>query len=171
MTKKEIIQTRAKGQGLLSAQNAVDFGVTGPNLRASGGKWDLRKSDPYEEYDRFEFVIPVGDHGDNYDRYWVRLQEMRESLKIISQAMEQIPGGLTRANVPFFVHPPAGEAPKVHLGFYIVSDGTSSPWRCKIRSPSFINLGALASMIIGSKLADVVVTFGSLDTILGEVDR
>ena len=161
----------------MSAQNAVDFGVTGPNLRASGVKWDLRKSDPYEVYDRFEFDIPVGDHGDNYDRYWVRLQEMRESLKIISQAMEQIPGGLTRANVPFFVHPPAGEAyshieaPKGHLGFYIVSDGTISPWRCKIRSPSFINLGALASMIIGSKLADVVVTFGSLDTILGEVDR
>ena len=177
LTKNEIIQTRAKGQGLLSAQNAVDFGVTGPNLRASGVKWDLRKSDPYEVYDRFEFDIPVGDHGDNYDRYWVRLQEMRESLKIISQAMEQIPGGLTRANVPFFVHPPAGEAyshieaPKGHLGFYIVSDGTISPWRCKIRSPSFINLGALASMIIGSKLADVVVTFGSLDTILGQVDR
>ena len=177
LTGNEIIQNRVKGQGILTPEKAVDYGVSGPNLRASGVDWDLRKMDPYEVYDRFDFDVPVGKHGDNFDRYWVRLQEMKQSVRIISQAMVDIPGGEARTAAPFFIRPPAGEAyshieaPKGHLGFYLVSDGTIAPWRCKIRSPSFINLGAMRDILIGAKLADVVVIFGSLDTILGEVDR
>ena len=178
LTENEIIASRTKGQGVLSPEKAVNYGVSGPNLRASAVKWDLRKSAPYEVYDRFDFDVPVGTHGDNYDRYIVRVREMRESLKIVKQAAAQIPGGLHRQpGVPFFIRPPVGEAyshieaPKGHLGFYLVSDGTIAPWRCKIRSPSFINLGVLRDLLIGQKLADLVVTFGSLDVIMGEVDR
>lgn len=177
LSQNEIILSRTKGQGVLPPERAIDYGVSGPNLRASGVRWDLRKADPYEVYNRMAFDIPVGAHGDNYDRYWVRLQEMRQSLRIVRQAMEQLPAGPTRTPVHFFLRPPAGEAyahveaPKGHLGFYLVSDGTIAPWRCKIRSPSFINLGVLRGLLIGSKLADVVVTFGSMDVIMGEVDR
>jgi NADH-quinone oxidoreductase subunit D len=133
--------------------------------------------DPYEVYDRFEFDIPVGVNGDCYDRMMVRLWEMRQSLRILEQAAQQIPGGPVRAPLPFFLRPPPGEAyahveaPKGELGFYLVSDGGIAPYRCKIRSPSFINLTPLREMVRGWKLADLIVIFGSIDINMGEVDR
>ncbi len=139
--------------------------------------WDLRKSDPYEVYDRFDFDVPVGPTGDTYDRFLVRLEEMRESVRIVKQAMEQIPGGRFRATAPALIRPPKGEAyahveaPKGELGFYLVSDGAISPYRCKIRAPSFINLTVLRELSIGWKLADLIVILGSVDINMGEVDR
>ena len=173
----EIVLARARGVGVVTDEQAVDASLTGPMLRASSVRWDLRKADPYEIYDRVEFDVPIGAVGDTFDRYLVRIQEMRESVKIINQCVEQIPGGSIRADVPFNVRPPEGDAyaavegPKGELGFYLVSDGGISPYRCKIRSPSFINLTLLREMIIGWKMADLIVILGSVDIVMGEVDR
>ncbi|MBI2165656.1 MAG: NADH-quinone oxidoreductase subunit D [Chloroflexi bacterium] len=183
LAENEILVARTKGVGLLSQEMAIASSTSGPVLRASGVPWDLRKADPYEVYDRFDFDIPVGTAGDSYDRFIVRIQEMRQSLRIVQQAVDQLPGGTSvgkvpvRAKVPFFIRPPVGdayahvEAPKGELGFYLVSDGSIAPYRCKIRSPSFINLTPLKEMLIGWKLADLVVILGSIDINMGEVDR
>ena len=177
LAENEVILSRTKGVGVLPAAVAINASVSGPVLRASGVRWDIRKVDPYEVYDRFEFDIPVGVNGDCYDRMMVRLWEMRQSLRILEQAAQQIPGGPVRAPLPFFLRPPPGEAyahveaPKGELGFYLVSDGGIAPYRCKIRSPSFINLTPLREMVRGWKLADLIVIFGSIDINMGEVDR
>ena len=177
ITNNEIVLARTRNVGILSAEQAINASITGPMLRASGVQWDIRKADPYEIYDRFEFDIPIGAVGDTFDRYIVRIQEMRESLKIIKQCVEVIPDGSIRTKGPFFIRPPAGDAyacvegPKGELGFYIVSDGGIMPYRCKVRAPSFINLTALREMTVGWKMGDLIVIFGSIDIVLGEVDR
>jgi NADH-quinone oxidoreductase subunit D len=156
---------------------AINCSVSGPVLRASGVKWDIRKVDPYSIYDRFEFDIPTGSVGDCYDRYRVRVEEMRQSLRIIKQAREQIPSGVVRSDVPHLVRPPVGEAyasieaPKGELGFYLVSDNSIAPYRCHIRAPSLMNLTALREMIVGWKIQDAIIIFGSIDITMGEVDR
>ncbi len=177
IAENEILLARSKGVGILSRETAINCSASGPILRASGVKWDIRRADPYSIYDRFEFDIPVGSAGDCYDRYWVRMQEMRQSLRIIKQAVEGIPPGEIRAKVPQLVHPPVGEAyghiesPKGELGFYLVSDNSIAPYRCHIRPPSLINLTAVRDMMVGWKIADAILIFGSIDICMGEVDR
>ena len=177
ITTNEIMLVRTRDVGVLPAELAVSASATGPVLRGSSVKWDLRKADPYEVYDRVDFDVPIGATGDAYDRYLVRIQEMRESLKIINQCVEQMPDGPIKTKVPYFVRPPLGdayasvEAPKGELGFYLVSDGGISPYRCKIRSPSFINLTVLTDLLVGGKMADLIIIFGSLAVNMGEVDR
>ena len=177
ITSNEIVLARTKNVGLLTDEQAIDNSISGPNLRASGVKWDLRKADPYEIYDRVKFDVPIGAIGDTFDRYLVRILEMRESGKIIEQCLEQIAPGPIRANTPFFIRPPAGEAysavegPKGELGFYMVSDGGVAPYRCKVRAPSFINITPLRDMLKGWKMGDLIIIFGSIDIVLGEVDR
>jgi NADH-quinone oxidoreductase subunit D len=178
LAENEILLVRAKGVGILSGELAVNIGASGPVLRASGVKWDIRKVDPYSIYDRFEFDVPTASTGDCYDRYRVRVQEMWQSLRIIRQAREQIPSsGAVRSKVPYLVHPPVGEAyahieaPKGELGFYLVSDNSIAPYRCHIRAPSLINLTALREMIVGWKIQDAIIIFGSIDITMGEVDR
>ena len=173
----EIVLARTVDIGILTAEEAIAASVTGPMLRASGVRWDLRRADPYEIYDRLKFDIPIGATGDVFDRYLVRILEMRESVKIISQCVEQIPEGPVRANAPFYVRAPEGDAyaavegPKGELGFYLVSDGGIAPYRFKIRAPSFINLTPLRQMLVGWKMGDLIPIFGSIDVVLGEVDR
>ena len=177
LEENEIVLVRSKGVGVLSRQRAIDCSTAGPVLRASGVAWDLRKTNPYEVYDRLDFDIPVGANGDSYDRFLVRIMEIRQSLRILEQCYHDVPGGPVRADVPFFLRPPAGDAyvsvesSKGELGFYLVSDGSISPYRFKVRSPSFINLTPLREMLIGWKIADLMVIFGSLDVNMGEVDR
>ena len=177
LAENEILLARAKGVGILPRDLAINVGASGPVLRASGVKWDIRKADPYSIYDRFEFDIPTGTVGDCYDRYRVRVEEMRQSLRILKQAVEQIPGGPVKSPVPHYLHPPVGdayahiEAPKGELGFYLVSDTSIAPYRCHIRAPSLINLTALRDMIIGWKIQDAIIIFGSIDITMGEVDR
>ena len=177
LSENEILLTRTKGVGILTTEKALNCSVTGPVLRSTGFPWDLRKVDPYEIYDRVQFDVPIGKQGDNYDRYKVRILEMRQSLRIIEQCVQQIHPGPVRADVPALFRPPAGDAygriegPKGELGFYMVSDGGIAPYRFKIRSPSFINLTVLRDMLVGWKLADMIVTFGSIDINMGEVDR
>ncbi len=177
LMQNEILLARAKGVGILTREQAINSSTSGPVLRASGVKWDIRKADPYSIYDRFEFDIPTGTVGDCYDRYRQRVEEMRQSLRIIKQAMEQIPSGPIRAEVPHLVRPPVGEAyarieaPKGELGFYLVSDNSIAPYRCHIRPPSLINLTALRDMVRGWKIADLILIFGSIDITVGEIDR
>jgi len=177
LAENEILLVRAKGVGILPKELAINIGASGPVLRASGVKWDIRKVDPYSIYDRFDFEIPTGSAGDCYDRYRVRVEEMRQSLRIIKQAMGQIPSGAVRSEVPHLIRPPAGEAyahieaPKGELGFYLVSDNSIAPYRCHIRAPSLINLTALREMIVGWKIQDAIIIFGSIDITMGEVDR
>ncbi len=173
----EIVLARTRDVGVLPPELAINASASGPVLRGSGVQWDLRKAAPYEVYDRVDFEVPIGSSGDCYDRYFVRIQEMRESISIIRQCVEQIQPGPVKTDGPFFVRPPAGEAyspveaPRGELGFYIVSDGGISPYRCKIRSPSYINLTSLKDLVVGWKLADLIVIFGSVDVNMGEVDR
>ena len=177
ITENEIVLTRTRDVGIIEAERAIAASLTGPALRACGVEWDLRKAEPHEVYDRVDFDVPVGTVGDTYDRYLVRVLEMRESVRIIAQCVEQIAPGPVRAQTPFVLRPPAGEAydctesPKGELGFYIVSDGGISPYRMHIRAPSFINLTLLREMLVGWKMADLIVIFGSIDVVLGEVDR
>jgi NADH-quinone oxidoreductase subunit D len=177
LKQNEVLLARAKGVGILPADVAINCGISGPVARASGIKHDLRKDDPYSIYDRFEFDIPTCDEGDCYDRYRVRIAEMRQSLRIIGQAMKDVPAGPVKAEVPYLVRPPAGEAyahieaPKGELGFYIVSDNSIAPYRCHVRPTSLINLSALRQMVRGWKVADLIVIFGSIDITMGEVDR
>ncbi len=177
LTSNRIWLGRTKGVGILNAEDAIAIGATGPVLRASGVKWDIRKAAPYAAYDRFEFDVPAGKTGDTYDRYVVRMEEMRQSRRICLQAVDNIPTGPIMAKVGKVLKPPPGEvyhaieAPKGELGYYIVSDGTTQPYRVRIRPPSFINLQALDQMARGALVADVVAIIGTLDIVLGEVDR
>ena len=177
LAENEILLARTKGVGILPKDVAINIAASGPVLRASGVKWDIRKKDPYSIYDRFQFDIPTGSVGDCYDRYRVKIEEMRQSVRIIKQAIEQLPAGRVLNKVPLKLRPPAGEAyahieaPKGDLGFYLVSDGSEKPYRFHIRSSCLINLTALRQMLIGWKLADAIVTFGSIDITVGEVDR
>src|SRR6266436_2386268 len=207
LTTNRIWVERTRGVGFLSAADCRALGVTGPVLRASGVKWDLRKAQPYaaysdfdfeiptgqngDTYDRyivrmqemrqslriFDFEIPTGQNGDTYDRYIVRMQEMRQSLRIIEQAVGKIPDGPIMAKVPKVMKPPVGEiyhsieAPKGELGYFIVSDGSTQPYRVRVRPPSFVNLQALDMMVRGALVADVIAVIGTLDIVLGEVDR
>jgi len=177
LAENEILLARAKGVGILPKELAINTSASGPVLRASGVKWDIRKADPYSVYDRFEFDIPTGSTGDCYDRYRLRIQEMRQSVRIIKQAVEQLPQGEVLTRVPLRLRPPAGEAyghiegPKGELGFYLVSDNSVTPYRFHVRAPTLINLTALRDMMIGWKVADAVIIFGSIDICLGEVDR
>ena len=177
LTTNRIWVGRTRGVGVLSAEDAIDLGVTGPLLRASGVKWDIRKAQPYAAYNDFDFEIPVGESGDTYDRYLVRMEEMRQSRRIILQAVDRIPDGPILARVPKVIKPPVGEvyhsieAPKGELGYLIASDGSTQPYRCRVRPPSFVNLQALDRMVRGQLLADVVAIIGTIDIVLGEVDR
>jgi NADH-quinone oxidoreductase subunit D len=178
LTDNEIFIARTRGIGILSAEDAINYGVSGPMLRASGVKFDLRKDEPYTIYDRFDFDIPVGQNGDCYDRYLVRLQEIRESVKIVRQALEQLPDGpILPERMPRLLRPGAGEIymraedPRGEYGLYIVSKGATQPYRIHIRSASFCNLSALRHMTIGYYVADAVTILGSTDIVLCSVDR
>jgi NADH-quinone oxidoreductase subunit D len=168
---------RLKGVGILNAEDCKQYGVTGPMLRAAGVKWDLRKAQPYSGYQNYDFEIPTGENGDTYDRYLVRMEEMRQAVRIIRQAIDRIPEGPIMARVPKVIKPPVGEvyvsveAPKGELGYYVVSDGSTQPYRLRIRPPSFVNLQSLDKMARGSLVADLVAIIGTIDIVLGEVDR
>jgi NADH-quinone oxidoreductase subunit D len=177
ITENEVVLARTRDLGILSAQDAIDSSITGPVLRATGVQWDLRKAEPHEVYERLDFDVPIGSVGDTFDRYYVRVQEMRQSLRMIQQCVQQIEPGPVRAETPYFIRPDCvdtyvgTESPKGELGFYIVSDGGISPYRMHIRAPSFINLTVLRELLIGWKMADLIVIFGSIDVVVGEVDR
>ncbi len=202
LTKNRIWLNRTVGVGKISAQDAIDLGVSGPILRACGVGWDIRKSNPYSSYEKFQFDIPTRKNGDVYDRYLVRMEEMRQSLRIVQQALDGLPEGDHVAHVPGVVLPPKEEvlsniealifqfklvvegfsplvgevyhsieSPKGELGYYIVSDGSNKPCRVRVRPPCFVNLSALPKMIEGELMADVVATIGSIDIVLGEIDR
>ena len=202
LTKNPIWLRRTVGIGKLTADEAIAWGLSGPSLRGSGVDWDIRKNQPYSSYDKFDFKVPTRPEGDVYARYLVRLEEMRQSLRIVQQAMEGLPEGPVKANAPHIVlpdresmktsiealiyhfkivtegfHPPVGEvyqaieSPRGELGFYMVSDGSPKPFRCHVRAPSFANLQALPKMIEGRLIADVVACIGTIDIVLGEVDR
>jgi len=202
LTKNVIWRRRTQGIAQLSAPDAISYGVTGPVLRASGVNYDVRKAYPYSSYDEFDFIVPLGTNGDVYDRYLVRLQEMRQSLRIVEQGIAKLPDGPVNAHVLDVVppdkdevqhdmaalirhfkimeegfKPPVGEAygaveaPKGELGFYLISDGSSKPFRMRIRAPSFLNLASIPKMIEGQMVADVVAAIGSVDIVLGEIDR
>jgi len=202
LTKNPIWLKRTVGIGKLTGDEAIAWGLSGPSLRGSGVDYDIRKEEPYSSYEKFDFTVPRRPEGDVYARYVVRLEEMRQSLRIVQQAMEGIPEGPIKANAPHIVlpdresmktsiealiyhfkivtegfHPPVGEvyqaieSPRGELGFYMVSDGSPKPFRCHVRAPSFANLQALPKMVEGRLIADVVACIGSIDIILGEVDR
>ena len=177
LTQNRIWVGRTRNIGVLSAADAIALGATGPVLRASGVKWDIRKAMPYAAYDQYKFEIPTGKAGDTYDRYLVRVEEMRQSRLICLQAIENIPSGPIMARVGKVLKPPPGEvyhaieAPKGELGYYVISDGTVQPYRVRIRPPSFVNLQAFDKMVRGHLVADVVAIIGTLDIVLGEVDR
>jgi len=179
LTSNEILMARTQGVGVLPKELAVNAGVTGPMLRATGVNYDLRKVDKYGIYDRFTFRVPLGDHGDVYDRYMIRLLEMRESVSILQQAMRDLPEGpITdpKTKIRNFRPKPGEaygriEAPKGELGFYLISDGSPNPYRYRVRPPSLINLTILEDMCLGQNIADVVIILGSVDIVMGEVDR
>lgn len=202
LTDNPIWRNRTENVGVISADEAVNSGLTGPLLRSSGIKHDLRKANPYSSYDKFDFEIPTSNRCDSFGRYEVRMEEMRQSLRIIQQAMDGMPEGRYRALAPGIVlptkwetmhsmealifhfklitegfHPPVGEvyqtieAPKGELGYYIVSDGSPKPVRMRVRPPSFVNISALSKLVVGRLVADVVTCIGSVDIVLGEVDR
>jgi NADH-quinone oxidoreductase subunit D len=177
LTGNRIWVERLTGVGILNADDCKAYGVTGPMLRAAGVEWDIRKAMPYSGYEKYDFEIPTRVNGDTFDRYMVRMQEMRQSVRILRQAVADIPAGPIMAKVPKIIKPPVGEAyvsleaPKGELGYYIVSDGSTQPYRCRVRPPSFVNLQALDKMARGSLVADLVAIIGTTDIVLGEVDR
>ena len=187
---------------MISAEEAINLGTTGPTLRSCGMKWDLRKTNPYSGYENYDFEIPLGENGDVYDRYLVRIEELKQSLDLIKQGLKKLKPGPIYADAPKVIPPlkeqvmtdigalihhfkivsegfkvPEGEVymaietPRGELGYYIVSDGSAKPYRVKIRTPSFVNLEALETLVKGRLIADVVATIGSMDIVLGEVDR
>lgn len=177
LTGNEILMARMQGVGVLPPERAMALGVTGPLLRASGVPYDVRRAEPYSIYSQFDFDVVTEQGQDAYSRYLVRLGEMRQSLRILEQALARLPEGPVKAEGVRRIRPPAGEAyarieaPKGELGFYLVSDGSPNPYRYRVRPTSLINLGALRDMCIGHLVADVVVILGSIDITLGEVDR
>jgi len=179
LNENEIIMARTQGVGEVSAELATNASLSGPILRASGVNYDLRKVDQYGIYSQFQFRVPLGDHGDTYDRYMMRILEMRESIKILQQALSTIPDGPVidpKARVRGFKPKPGEvygriESPKGELGFYLISDGSVNPFRYRVRPPSLINLTILEDMCLGRSVADAVVVLGSIDIVLGEVDR
>jgi len=177
LTNNRIWVGRLKDVGILSADECKEYGVTGPVLRAAGVKWDIRKAMPYSGYEKYEFDIPTRTNGDTYDRYIVRMQEMRQSVRIMRQAVAALPTGPIMGKVGKVIKPAVGEcyvsieAPKGELGYYVVSDGSTQPYRVRVRPPSFVNLQALDRMIRGGLVADVVAVIGTLDIVLGEIDR
>jgi len=202
LTRNKIWVNRTKDVAFISAEDAINLGISGPTLRASGVPHDLRKSNPYLDYDKYDFEIPVGTDGDAYSRYLCRMEEMRQSIKIIEQAISNLPDGPYAADLPDIVlpekelvytkmeslirhfvlvyegfKPPVGEVyhgvenPKGELGYYLVSDGTGKPYRMRVRGPSFVNMQAIPQMVKGALLADVIAAIGSLDIVLGEIDR
>jgi NADH-quinone oxidoreductase subunit C/D len=193
---------RTKNVAMLSAEDAINFGCTGPVLRGSGVAYDVRKAEPYGVYDKVDWEVPIGKHGDTYDRYWIRMEEMRQSARIIAQCLDQLPPGPIMAEAPQYIPPPkelvmrdmeslihhfiiytqgikppkaetycATEAPKGELGFFIVSDGSARPYRLKIRSPSFVHMGAFDHMARGYLISDIITIFGTYDVVMGECDR
>ena len=202
LTNNSIWMGRTRGVGYMSLEDMLDLGVTGPMLRAAGLKWDCRKSQPYSSYDKFDFEIPTQSESDVYARYQVRIEEMRQSARIVKQALEGMPGGRWTADAPHVVLPdrekmktqmealiyhfkivtegfrvPAGEvyqaieSPRGEVGYYVVSDGTTQPYRVHVRGPSFANLGAIPRMVEGTLIADVIAAIGSMDFVLGDSDR
>jgi len=202
LTKNTIWMQRTIGNGVISAEDAIDAGITGPALRGSGVDWDLRRDNPYSGYEKYSFKVPVGEKCDTFDRYKVRLVEMREAIKIISQALAALKPGPVLADEPQVCYPPKEnvyntieglihhfkiasegfpvpegevyqgvEAPKGELGYYIVSDGGTKPYRMRVRPPSFVNLSAIEKMAKGAMIADLVAVIGTLDIVLGEIDR
>ena len=177
LTGNEIFRIRSRGVGKIDKDWAINMGITGPLLRSTGYKWDLRKNDSYSVYDKFDFEIPVGTVGDSYDAFWMRMAEMEQSLKIVKQALSKLPDGRVRAKVPLNVRPPKGEAysriesPRGELAVYIVSDGSNKPFRVKIRAPSFLHLQALPELLKGVFVADAIVIVGIIEPVMGEVDR
>ncbi|MCE5309240.1 MAG: NADH-quinone oxidoreductase subunit D [Acidobacteriales bacterium] len=177
LTRNRMWVDRLTNVGVLNADDCKAYGVTGPMLRAAGVKWDIRKAMPYSGYDKYDFEIPTRTNGDTYDRYMVRVQEMRQSTRIIRQAVQDIPPGPIMAKIPKVIKPPVGEiyvsieAAKGELGYYIVSDGSTHPYRMRVRPPSFVNLQSLDKMARGALIADVVAVIGTIDIVLGEVDR
>ena len=193
---------RTKNVAVISGEDAINFGLTGPTLRGSGVAYDVRKLEPYGVYDKVDWEVPVGKNGDTYDRYWIRMEEMRQSARIISQCLDQLPEGPIMADAPQYIPPPkqqvmrdmeslihhfiiftqgikppkaetycATEAPKGELGFFIISDGSPRPYRLKIRSPSFIHMGAFDHMARGYLISDIITIFGTYDVVMGECDR
>jgi NADH-quinone oxidoreductase subunit D len=202
LTRNPIWLRRTQGVGFISGTDAIAYGLSGPSLRGSGVDWDIRKKQPYSGYEKFDFKVAIRAEGDVYGRYLARIEEMRQSLRILNQAMEGLPEGPVKANAPHIVlperesmktsiealiyhfkivtegfHPPVGEvyqaieSPRGELGFYMVSDGSPKPFRCHVRAPSFANLQALPKLIEGRLIADVVACIGTIDIVLGEVDR
>ncbi len=178
LTENPIFLSRTKGVGILPLDLAKDLGTSGPTIRGSYCKWDIRKAEPYSIYDRFDFDIPSGKNGDVWDRYMVRIEEFRQSCRIIEQALDGLPDGDTiRAKLPAVFRAPAGEvfsrieAPRGEMGYYVVSTGDKKPYRVKIRTASYGNLQVLGPISLGLKIADLVAIFGSIDVILPEVDR
>ncbi len=177
LTGNPIWTSRLRGVGILNVEDCKAYSVTGPLIRAAGLPWDLRKAQPYSGYEQYDFDIPVGERGDSFDRYIVRMEEMRQSVRIIEQAVARIPAGPILAKIPKVLKPAPGEtyvsieAPKGELGYYIVSDGTTYPYRIRVRPPSFMNLQSLEKMAKGALVADVVAIIGTIDIVLGEVDR
>ena len=177
LLENEILHARARGIGVLSPEMAINSSISGPVLRATGVPWDLRKADPYCGYENYEFDIPVGERGDCFDRFLVRMAEVKQSLRILEQVYADMPDGPWLADVPLHARPEPGEvyarveSPRGELGFYLVSDGGPAPYRFHCRPPSLINLSALKEMSVGGTLADAIVTLGSIDIVVGEIDR
>ena len=177
LTENPIFLQRTKNVGIITPKQAIAYGLSGPLLRASGVKHDIRKDFPYSIYDKFSFEVPVGKVGDCWDRYMVRIQEMRAAAAIAEQALAALPEGDFKIKVLLNLKPPAGEAyvpvesPRGELGFYIVSKGANKPYRLKIRAPSFCNLSIIGNIVKGWKIADVVAILGTFDVVLGEIDR
>ena len=178
LTQNPIFMGRTKGVGVISSQDAISYGWTGPNLRSTGEKKDVRKLHPYCGYQTLDFSIPVGTNGDCYDRYCVRIQEMRQSIHIIKQVLDRIEDeGEHIGKVSRLIRPPKGqvytfiESPRGELGIFLVSDGKNKPYRVHVRPPSFINLAITQDVFVGMKLADLIAMLGSIDIVLGEVDR
>jgi NADH-quinone oxidoreductase subunit D len=173
----EILLMRGRDVGVLTPEMAMNSSASGPILRGSGIAWDIRKADPYLVYDQMDFEIPVGHNGDCFDRFAVRMEEVKQSVRILQQAIDRVPPGSYATPIPLNLRPPAGEiysrieSPKGEIGFYLVSDGGPNPFRWHVRSPSLINLSALKEMVVGQTVADAIVTLGSIDINVGEVDR
>jgi len=178
LTENRIWKRRTVGIGVVTAEQAIEWGLTGPPLRGSGVKWDIRKVFPYDHYDEIDFEVPTGTNGDTYDRYLVRMEEMRQSTRIIRQCLDRLPDGPIAAKAPRILRTTDGmvygavEAPKGELGYFIVAtEKGTKPYRCHVRPPSFINLQALPDMVRGGLVSDLVAIIGTLDIVLGEIDR